>query len=192
MVAKGKLAKTLVIVHGAFGSPTENWFPWLREKLEEKEVHVVVPHFPTPEHQELKVWLKTLDEEIGTYPPDLLMVGHSLGSAFILRKLEQLKKPIKAAYLVSGFLGSIGQPQFDEINANFFEKPFDWKVIRKNCQRFYVYNGDNDPYVPLDMGRELARKVGVRIRIVKGGGHINAASGYREFPRLLKDISSLL
>jgi len=186
------MAKTVVIIHGAYGSPEENWFPWLRTRLEEMNVKAIVPRFPTPEHQLLSSWLRILDQEVGEYDEDTIAVGHSLGPALILRKLEELKRPICAAYLVSGFLGRIGQPAFDDLNANFFVEPFDWKVIRSNSKKFYVYNSDNDPYVPLSKGQELASNLGVELRIVHGGGHINKAAGYTEFPRLLEDIKASL
>ena len=34
-----------VIVHGSYGSPFENWFSWLFQKLEAKGFKVLVPQF---------------------------------------------------------------------------------------------------------------------------------------------------
>jgi predicted alpha/beta hydrolase family esterase len=119
------------------------------------------------------------------------MVAHSIGCALILRQLERQRQPIRAAFLVSGFVGELGNPQFDPLNAPFFREPFDWNRIKSNCRHFFVYNGDNDPYVPLEKGKELAHKLGTTIQIVKGGGHINEAAGFTHFDLLLKDIKSL-
>jgi predicted alpha/beta hydrolase family esterase len=181
----------VVIVHGAYGSPEENWFPWLKQELEGLGHEVIVPRFPTPEGQQVGKWLQILDQEVGEYSSNLVMVGHSLGPALILRKLEQLEEPIRAAFLVSVFVGELGLPDFDPINANFFDKPFDWEEIRHNCQEFFIYNGDNDPYVPLEQGREMARRLKTELNVVHDAGHINAAAGYDKFERLLADIKSL-
>jgi len=82
-------------------------------------------------------------------------------------------------------------PDFDPINIPFFDPPFNWAKIRKNSSKFYVYNSDNDPYVPLVQGERVAEKLGVKLNVVKGGGHINASAGFTKFERLLTDIRSL-
>jgi hypothetical protein len=181
----------VVIIHGAYGDPGENWFPWLKEQLESKNYSVIVPKFPTPEGQEPKAWLKILDAEVGEFKDDVIMVGHSIGVALILHKLELLQKPIRAAFLVSAFVGELGLKDFDPINALFFEKTFDWNKIRKNGKEFFIYNGDNDPYVPLTKGEEIAKHLHAKLQIIKGGGHINASAGFLKFDKLLRDILSL-
>jgi len=187
------MKKTLrvVIVHGAYGSPEENWFPWLKEQLEGDGHKVIVPRFPTPEGQNPKAWMDILNKEIPAFDEELIMVGHSLGPALILRKLENVEKPIRATFLVSVFVGALGLPDFDSINIPFFDPPFNWEKIRKNSGKFYVYNGDNDPYVPLEQGERVADKLGVKLNVIKNGGHINASAGYTKFERLLTDIRSL-
>lgn len=181
-----------VIVHGAYGHPRENWFPWLKAELEKLGCRVVVPRFPTPEGQEPKKWLSVLDEAVSKFDDNLIMIGHSIGCALILRKLEQLRQPIRATFLVSGFVGKLGNPEFDPLNAPFFCDPLDWEKIKHNCREFFVYNGDNDPYVPLQKGQELAQNLGTQLRVVKKGGHINEAAGFTRFDVLLEDIKHML
>ena len=38
----------IFILHGTEGHPGENWFPWLKQELEQKGYNVIVPQFPTP------------------------------------------------------------------------------------------------------------------------------------------------
>jgi len=181
----------VIIIHGAYGSPQENWFPWLKKELEKLNCDVIVPQFPTPEGQKLKTWLEILNKTIKTWDDDLIFVAHSLGPALVLKKIEELKKPIKASFLVSGFIGRLRQEEFDSINANFFENGFNWKKIKKNCRNFFVYNSDNDPYVSLSKGKELAKNLGVKLNIIYNGGHLNSAAGYNQFPKLLEDIKRI-
>jgi len=182
----------VVIIHGAYGSPQENWFPWLKKELEKLNYEVIIPQFPTPKGQSLKNWLGILNKAVKNWNQDLIFVAHSLGPALVLKKIEELKKPIKAAFLVAGFIGKLDLKELDSLNANFFEKGFDWKKIKKNCQKFFVYNSDNDPYVPLAKGRKLAKNLGVKLNIIHNGGHLNSAAGYNQFSRVLEDIKKLL
>ena len=36
-----------LLVHGSFGSPFVNWFPYLRKEIEERGLEVYTPDFPT-------------------------------------------------------------------------------------------------------------------------------------------------
>jgi predicted alpha/beta hydrolase family esterase len=182
----------VVIIHGAYGSPEENWIPWLKTELEKLDCEVIAPRFPTPKGQKLEKWLKILSMEVLDWSEDIIFIGHSLGPALILKKIEELEKPIKATFLVSGFIGELGLKEFDPINASFFEKGFDWEKIRQNCQKFFIYNSDNDPYVPLAKGEELANNLRVKLNIIHNASHINAAAGYTQFPKILEDIKTLL
>ena len=38
--------KNYIVLHGSFGSKDGNWFPWLREELENKNKEVAVPQMP--------------------------------------------------------------------------------------------------------------------------------------------------
>ena len=56
---------------------------------------------------------------------------------------------IKACYFVSGFIGLLDNPEFDDINETFVTRQFDWIKIRQKCDRFVLFHSNNDPYVPL-------------------------------------------
>ena len=182
----------VVIVHGSYGAPTGNWFPWLKKELEAQSCQVVAPHFPTPEGQNLQNWLDIFKKEAGELSSDTILIGHSIGPALILRLLEQAQSEVRASYLVSGWIGELGLSEFDPLTESFFEKPFDWKSIRKNCPIFKLYHGTDDPYVPLQKGMELAIELGATLKIVADGGHLNADSNYNSFDLLLADLCQQL
>jgi len=180
---------TVFIFHGTKGLPEGNWFPWLAAELATRGHEVILPRFPTPENQSLENWFKAL-EPYNKKLPNAILVGHSLAPAFILRLLERGQK-IKAAFLVAPFLGEIGNEEYDELNKTFVGE-FDWEKIRENCGHFEVFFSENDPYVPMKMEKEVADKLGVKPTIIKGGGHLNAESGYTEFPLLLQHVLSVI
>lgn len=180
-----------VIIHGSYGSPDENWFPWLDEQLSKHGASVIRPSLPTPEHQSLENWCYLFKKQIGPLDSQAVLIGHSLAVPFILRILEATTAPIKAAFLVSGFIRLLGIDEFDQVNKTFVEGEFNWEKIKSNASRFFVYHSDNDPYVPLEFGKEIADQVGAEFIVIHNGGHINASSGFTEFHDVLRDIEQV-
>ena len=182
----------IFIIHGAYGNPEENWFPWLKSELEKLDCRVFVPKFPTPDNQSLENWNKVFYDYKQYLNENSIVVGHSLGPAFLLNFIEELDKPIKAAFFVSWFLDLLGNPDFDNINKSFIERSFDWQKIKQNCQKFFVFHSDNDPYVPLEQAEKLAKNLCVDVILVKNAGHFNEKAGYFKFDLILGKIKPLL
>ena len=185
------LSRNMVIVHGTGGKPDENWFPWLAAKVRDAGYQVDVPVFPTPEGQNVSAWLKVLDETAQPLGSETTLVGHSLGCALLLRALERPGDPVEASVFVSGFIGELDNPDFDPLNAPFFVEPFDWDAIRSRAGRVLVFAGDDDPYVPLSKGADLAQRLDAELTVIPAGGHLNTSAGYREFPRLWDAIQDV-
>ena len=174
-----------IIVHGSYGGPEENWFPWLKAMLEKKGVEVAVPRFPTPMGQSLAGWTRVMKKYSSWFGPDLTLVGHSLAPAFIFRLLERTNTKINSAFLVAGFIEKLGDPHFDIVNSSFVEDSFNWDKIKSSANRFFVYGSNNDPYVPIEQSKKIAKNLGVNLRLVKGAGHFNTET----FPQLLEDLT---
>jgi len=183
--------KTAIIIHGAYGNSDENWFPWLKTELEKIGYNVYVPNFPTPENQNLKSWLGIMSNLYQHIDSQTILIGHSVGVAFILSVLELLNSPIKAIFLVSGFLGLLDNKEFDDLNKEFTVKKFDWDKIESNVPKIFLYHSDNDSYVPINKAYELGEKLKVEPVVVNNAGHFNSKSGYNDFPQLLSDIKNL-
>jgi len=182
----------IFLIHGSFGNPQENWFPWLKQKLESLNHEVIVPTFPTPKNQSLENWNKIFVEYEKKIDENTIFVGHSLGPAFLLNILDRINTTITASFFISGFIKLLGNETFDSINKTFVDKAFDWQNIKQNCKHFFIYHSDNDPYVPIECANELANKLNVKPKIIKNAGHFNEEAGYKEFEELFKDIKLLL
>lgn len=180
---------TIFIIHGVCGHPGENWFPWLKKELETLGHQVFVPQFPTPENQTLENWKKIFKDYENYMNEDSVVVGHSLGAAFLLRILEERYKAIRGAFFVAGVTGSVNNPFFDNINQTFLEKPFNWGEIIKNCESFYLFHSDNDPYLPAKEAERLAENLGTTSKFVQNAGHFNEKAGYLKFDLLLNKIN---
>jgi uncharacterized protein len=180
------------IIHGAYGSPRENWFPWLKSELEKLNCEVFVPEFPTPENQSLENWEKVFAKYENQIDSETIFVGHSLAPAFLLSVLERINTSIKCSFFVSSFIRFLDNKDFDIINRTFVDKKFNWQKIKENCKKFFIYHSDNDPYVPIECAYEIANPLGVKVEIIKDAGHFNQDAGYTKFERLLDDIKSIL
>jgi predicted alpha/beta hydrolase family esterase len=179
-----------IIIHGTEGYPEENWFPWLKSELEQKGYEVIVPQFPSPPVVPAKIseWFDILKEYKQKITEDTLLIGHSLGGVFTLRILEKLEKPVKAAFFAGTPIGVKPILNYDRDMA-FSGFDFDWEKIKQNALRFVVFQSDDDPYVGLENGKQLADKLGVELNFIPNAGHFNKRAGYTQFPELLKEIT---
>jgi predicted alpha/beta hydrolase family esterase len=182
----------VIAIHGTYGSPDENWFPWLRDKVLKTGNSVQIPSFPTPERQSLESWRRSFDEQIGKVGDHHILVGHSLGATFICDILQRSESAIRASFFVSGFSELLGNPEFDTLNETFVVRNYDWDRIRRNMGQAHAYFGDNDPYVGRDRAERFASNLGIRPVAVKEGGHLNSSAGYSRFDPLWSDLEPLL
>ena len=182
--------RTVFIFHGTAGHPGENWFPWLRQQLEGEGHRVIVPQFPTPEGQSLTAWRSVLREHEHLIDDTTIIVGHSLGGIFLLRVLETLSSPIAGAVFVGTPIG-IQPMKFYASDSAFSGFTFDWDAIRRNAQVHVIFQSDDDPYVPLENGEQLAQHLGVPLMFIPNAGHFNTAAGYTTFPALLTALRPL-
>lgn len=203
---------TYLILHGSFGSPEENWFPWLKLKLEEEGYRVYLPRLPVndfesfkPENeliQNLKSWLYTVHpivEEIIESADDLTIIAHSISPAFVLSLMQaetelKIKKLIAVApFLHQGKASKIWQ--IKKVNDSFLKAvekiisdPININTIKSRISETIVMCGSNDPYVNLSESIEYSELLNAKLIKIKDGGHLNAEAGYTEFQEILNLI----
>lgn len=102
-----------------------------------------------------------------------------------------MDSPIRATFLAALVWGVMDN-RFDPLMTTFTEPSYDWSRIRQHCGKFSVIHADNDPYIRLGLARELVAHLDSEATLIEGGGHLNAAAGYREFPLLLAEIEKVI
>jgi len=180
----------VLIIHCWGGSPDSNWFPWTKTELEKHGFEATVPQMPNADFPIQSEWLLHMQKMIGDVDENTFLVGHSLGVIAILKFLESLpdNQKIGGAILVSGFSQSLGTiPEIE----NFFEKTTDYEKIKSHCNHFVAISSDDDPYVPMEKGEILRDKVGAKLIVLHGAGHINIGTGYFELPIALEELIGL-
>ena len=166
--------KRAVIVHCWGGTPDYAWYPWLKSELEKLGYDVSVLAMPQTDEPKLAGWLPKLTETIGEPDEELVLIGHSLGCATIMRYLETLPegKKIGKGIFVAGFTDQLG---FKELE-NFFEVPLNFAKIRAGgANGFVAIQSDDDPYVSAQYGQRLKDELNARLIIKHAAGHMSGS-----------------
>ncbi len=203
---------TYLILHGSFGGPKENWFTWLKLKLELEGARVYSPQLPVDDYenfkpdvkpqQNLQAWLKALKPilgEIAQSGDELAIVAHSIAPAFTLSLMQaEPELKLKLLVAVAPFLhhGKASQMwQFRKVNDSFLSSAenivadqLKLNDIKNRIEKTVVVYGDNDPYVENEQSLEYAELLDAKVVEVKNGGHLNAEAGFTEFEQLLNLI----
>jgi uncharacterized protein len=179
------------IIHGSFGSPFGNWFPWLRNLIEESGSKCFVPNFPSPDNQSFEAWGNILDGYLksGLIDNRTVFFCHSSGCPFLVKYISQRNIEIKKTVFVSGFNRfKSGMDEFDKINTGLFFDEKSQLGFLKNCTDRVCYFSDNDPYLPIEVLRSFATVVDARSNLVNGGRHLNTEAGYLSFDLLKSEF----
>ena len=178
--------KNYIVLHGSFGSKDGNWFPWLREKLENKNKEVAVTQMPVGVgNQNFDNWSK----EFGKLKinENTIIIAHSIAPVFVCKYLIINKIKVKKLIFVCGFNNYLGiDKDFDAVNEPMFIDNIE--DVKKYCDDIVCYYSDNDPYVKFEVEKDFADKITNKQYIIKNGGHINSETGYTKFEEILKEI----
>ncbi|HUD07349.1 MAG TPA: alpha/beta hydrolase [Candidatus Saccharimonadales bacterium] len=165
--------KRAIIIHCWGGNPDYAWYPWVKKELEKKGYEVIVPSMPETDMPKAALWVPKLKEIIGTPDEDLVLIGHSIGCATIMRYLESVDdgQKVGKVIFVAGFTDNLG---FGEIK-NFFQYPINKKKIKKSVKRGIVaIQSDNDPYVPFSKFKDvLEADFDAKLVVKHGAGHMS-------------------
>jgi len=119
---------------------------------------------------------------------DTVLIGHSLGAVFILNILNRRDLNIEAAYLVSAWTGLLPDEQFNEWNSTFQDADFDFEKIKNSVGEIHQFHSKDDPYVPIELAKELSQNIDSNLNLKSDSGHFNTDSEYKQFSELWKLI----
>lgn len=181
------------ILHGSFGSPYDNWFGWLRERLSSGGVAAFAVPMPTPAGQSYEAWAAILDgyRAAGVLNADSYMVTHSSAGMFAVRYVATANLGLKGLTTVAGFDGfESGDADFDNINRTLFTRgPDDFAQAKRLVPTRHAFYADDDPYLPQEVLRAFAAALAGGVTVVPAGGHLSGESGYRQFDLLFDQVS---
>ncbi|MEK7550686.1 MAG: alpha/beta hydrolase [Patescibacteria group bacterium] len=178
--------KNALILHGTANNHNGNWFPWLKNELENKGYKVWVPDLPIPNTPNAKLNTNfILTNKDWNFDGESLIIGHSSGAVEILNLLQHFPKDVcvKKCIFVAVFKDNLGEEMFNGL----FEEVFNFQLIKKHSKQFIFIHSDDDPYCPLSHAEYLSKKLNAKLIVKKGQGHFNLEKGsqYKKFPFLL-------
>ena len=191
-----------VIIHGTFGHPGENWFPWLAEEIAKldksgktQKEDILIPHFPSSDCADYDSWKSVLLGYIdsGIINKNTIFVCHSLGPLFVSKVLIEKQIKVKGMISVEAAANHLmGNESFDKINSTFFVPSWDYlDNVKKYLDFNYCFYTDNDPHVPFNILKEYVNHAATKSFFIPNSGHFNEAAGYKTFPQLLELIKTI-
>jgi len=188
---------TVFIIHGSYGHPQENWFPWLKKKLETLGHKVIVPKFPihanTANNHRLDEWFEEFDKYKEFINEETIVIAHSRGCSFAFQLLPILGIKINSLFLVGPFVDyDQWRPDIYKDYDSFQARPCLLKRLRQLVKHIEIFQSTND-VIPVSEGQFIADCLHSKITIVKNAGHFNVATykRYIKFPLLLKHIKKI-
>ena len=197
-----KLKYNYIIIHGTFGHPGENWFPWLAEeisKLDESgntsKEDILIPHFPSSAYADYDSWKSVIMGYIdsGIVNKDTIFICHSLGPLFISKILIEEQIKVKGLICVEAAANHLmGNESFDRINQTFFIPSWEYlDQVKQYIDFNYCFYTDNDPHIPYNILKTYVDHAATKAFFIEGAGHFNESSGYTKFPQLLELIKQI-
>lgn len=185
--------KRIIIVHGWDFNPNMNWYPWLREELENKGFEVIVPEMPNTSEPKIKEWVSHLKKVVGKLNRDTYFIGHSIGCQTIMRYLEKenYRGKISKIVFVAGWfkLNNLEGEEVKEIARPWMETPIDFNRVREKISKLTVFLSSNEPYNYIKENEMIFRdKLGAKVVILKGKGHFTEDDGVTEIPEVLDEF----
>ena len=179
-----------LLIHGSFGSPFVNWIPYLRKEIENKNLEVYTPDFPTGVgYQNYNNWSRLLKcyLDSGILNENTTIFAHSIAPVFVCKFLIENKVNVKRLVFVCGFNNYLGiNEDYDTVNESMYLNNLE--DIKQYCDDIICYYSENDPYVKYEAEKKFADTIATNQIIIKDGGHLNSESGYEEFDDLVKYI----
>lgn len=188
--------KYIFINHGFMGSNIENWFPYIKEQIDDNNNQVIIPQYPIDvDNHFYNYWKEVLDayKKFGYINSNTIMIAHSSGCAFTIKYLIKNNLKINKLILVSGFNNYFADNEDDfhkKVNSSFYIEDENIGEIKKLCNDIICIYGSNDPYIPQDVSHNLVTKLNAKEVIINNGGHLNKSAGYDKFEKLLEFIKS--
>jgi len=192
---ENKNVSKVVIVQGSNSSEKEakkglpenerHWKPWLKQELEKRKYIVSNELYPEDWVPDYNKWKEVFEKN--KIDNDSILVGHSAGTAFLLRWLAENKRKVNKVILIAPSIIKYGKyfKESDLKNFNYGAS------LKKYFNEITVFYSDNDDEDIIKSAEQINSKLGGELINLKGRGHFTLDDmGTKKFPELLERIVS--
>lgn len=177
--------KVIFIPGNGGGGPNDNWFPYLKEKLEDLKIEVVASEFPDNFLARESYWIPFLKNQLKADDRSIL-IGHSSGAIAAMRFAETNR--LSGSILVGGYHTDLGLAA--EKESGYFNRPWDWDSIKRNQKWIIQFASPNDPWIPIAEARYVHEKLNTEYHELPGQGHFGGDYLKLEFPELWETLKA--
>ncbi|MEK6970705.1 MAG: alpha/beta hydrolase, partial [archaeon] len=131
------------------------WYPSIKEELEKYCPKVIFEPLPNPSKGLFSEWMPFLEERMKGSKQGVL-VGHSRGAVAAMRYAE--KHPLRMLVVVAPHYTDLNDPS--EKASGFYDAPWNWPLIKKNCPSIVMVYSRDDPFVSLEESRTIRDALG--------------------------------
>lgn len=161
----------------------KHWIPWLKQNLVATGMETETPLMPDPwepNYQKFKAEFEKYDVGENT-----VLVGHSCGSAFLVRWLGETKRKIFKLILVAPW--KIPDKD-DNFRKEFYIYPID-EGIKSRVGEIIMFTADDEEEEGKESLKIFHQALGGEVIELKGQGHYTMGDmGTEKFPKLLEVI----
>ncbi len=174
-------------MHGnGSSSPQDNWWPYVKSKLEKKGFTVLAPQFPDAPLCREKYWLPFL-KELGA-DESTILIGHSTGAIAAMRFAESNR--ILGSVLIGSYVSDLGMET--EKLSGYFDRPWKWNAIKNNQTFIIQFASTDDPWIPITEARAVHENLNTEYYEFTDEGHFGGDDEKLEFPELVNAVSNQL
>lgn len=161
----------------------KHWMPWLKRNLVTAGLPTEAPLMPEPwqpNYQKFKA-----EFEKHTINENTILIGHSCGSAFLVRWLGETKKKVQKLVLVAPW--KIPDEE-DGARKLFYTYPID-ESIKSRVGEILMFTADNEENDGKESLKMFHKALGGEVTELQGRGHYTLGDmGTEEFPELLEKL----
>jgi len=175
------MSKKVLLLHGWGGSDFPHWQSWLAGEIAKDYGKVSFLKFSNIDFPNKDDWKDELAKEINDFNPDIV-ICHSIANILWFHICNDLHvEEIEKLYLVVPPSFTCDIPELQ----SFYPCKIPTNLYAKET---LLITSTNDPYMTQDEAIALQKSLHVPMKMLDGAGHINADSGFGEWPWMLEEI----
>ncbi len=178
--------KKFLLLHGWGGSDYPHWQSWLAGEIAKEYGTLSFPKLGDPDFPDKDEWMRELKEHLNDFRPDIV-ICHSLANILWFHLCNEDANILKNAKIEKLYL--VAPPslmcQIEELKS-FFPANAPKDLYAKEVM---LITSTTDEYMTPQEAQELQELLGVEMKVIKEGGHLNASSGYGEWPWILQELN---
>jgi len=178
------MSKKVLLLHGWGGSDFPHWQSWLAGELARDYGTVCFPLLDHPHFPSKNRWVRQVKALLEEFRPDVV-ICHSLANTLWFHLCHEGEiAPVANLFLIA-------PPRLDceiETIKSFFPVTPPANLFAENVQ---LVTSTTDPYMTPEEAQALQAALDVPMTVLEAAGHINADSGYGEWPWILEQVRGL-